>query len=168
VRGILAIEGWLADVLRSCKGVELSCKLLQIISPKPGITREVDRPGCIKYLCSITMRGRDRKGKPAARRGRKAYGPLKEVAGLPNRQEQHQVWDYQEWEPSDALTSALGNVPLQPGTNRDGQLAGLEPHLREALMTLEDIERKRGLSGREKTRAGALRMLLASIERTEG
>jgi len=95
------------------------------------------------------------------------------VAGLPNRQEQHQEWnyqgwDYQEWEPSDALTSALGNVPLQPGTNRDGQLPGLEPYLREALMRLEDIERQRGLSAREKTRVGALRMLLASIERTEG
>jgi hypothetical protein len=114
------------------------------------------------------MRGRDRKGKPAARRGRKAYGPLKEVAGLPNRQEQHQGWDYQEWEPSDALTSTLGNVPLQPGTDRDGQLAGLEPHLWEALTTLENIERQRGLSGREKTRVGAIRMLLASIERTEG
>src|SRR5215204_5863853 len=119
------------------------------------------------------MRGRDRKGKPDARRGRKAYGPLKEVAGLPNRQEQHQELDYQggdhqEWEPSDALTSALGNVPLQPGTDRDGQLPGLEPYLREALMRLEDIERQRGLSAREKTRVGALRMLLASIERTEG
>ena len=56
---------------------------------------------------------------------------------MPNRQEQHQGWDYQEWEPSDALTSALGNVPLQPGTNRDGQLATLKPHLQEALMTLE-------------------------------
>jgi hypothetical protein len=41
VLGILAIEGWLADVLRSCKEVELSCKLLQSHSPKPGITREV-------------------------------------------------------------------------------------------------------------------------------
>ena len=87
---------------------------------------------------------------------------------MPNRQEQHQGWDYQEWEPSGVLTSALGNVPLQPGTNQDGQLATLEPHLREALMTLEDIERHRGLSAREKTRVGALRMLLASIERTEG
>ena len=40
-RGILAIEGWLVDMLRSCKEVEFSCKLLQSISPKPGITREV-------------------------------------------------------------------------------------------------------------------------------
>jgi hypothetical protein len=113
------------------------------------------------------MRGHDRKGKPVARRGRKAYGPLKEVAGLPNRQEQHQVWDYQEWEPSDILTSALGNVSLQPGTNQDGQLAKLKPHLQEALRTLEHLERQRILSGREKTRVGALRMLLTSIERIE-
>src|SRR5215217_3460625 len=64
-RGILAIESWLVDVLRSCKEVEFSCVLLQSNFPKFGITREVDRPGCIKYLRSITMRGRDRKGKPA-------------------------------------------------------------------------------------------------------
>ena len=87
---------------------------------------------------------------------------------MPNRNERRQGWDHMEWEPSDALASALGNTPLLPGTDRDGQLAGLEPHLREALMALEDIERQRGLSGREKTRMGALRMLLASVERTEG
>jgi hypothetical protein len=86
---------------------------------------------------------------------------------LPNRNERCQEWDHQEWEPSDALTSALGNMPLLIGTDRDGQLAGLKPHLREALITLEDIERQRGLSGREKVRVGALRMLLASIERIE-
>jgi hypothetical protein len=89
---------------------------------------------------------------------------------LPNRQEQHQRWahqgwDYQEWEPSDALTSALGNVSLQPGTNQDGQLAKLKPHLQEALTTLEHLQRQRILSGTEKTRVGALRMLLTSIER---
>jgi hypothetical protein len=94
------------------------------------------------------------------------------VAGLPNRQEQHQVWEhqggaYQEWEPSDTLTSALGSVPLQPGANRDGQLAKLKPHLQEALTTLKHLERQRILSGREKTREGALRMLLTSIERIE-
>ena len=107
------------------------------------------------------------KGKPAARWGRKTYGPLKEVAGLPNRNERDQGWDHEEWEPSNALTSALGNTQLLSGTDRDGQLAGLEPHLREALMALEDIERQRGLSGREKTRVGVLRMLLGSIERIE-
>jgi hypothetical protein len=89
------------------------------------------------------------------------------VAGLPNRNERRQGWDHREWEPSDVLTSALGNTQLLPGTDRDRQLAGLEPHLREALTTLDDIERQRGLSGREKTRAGALRMLLASVERIE-
>ena len=90
-----------------------------------------------------------------------------EVAGLPNRNEQRQGWDHEEWEPSNALTSALGSTQLLSGTDRDGQLAGLEPHLREALMALEDIERQRGLSGREKTRVGVLRMLLGSIERIE-
>jgi hypothetical protein len=86
---------------------------------------------------------------------------------LPNRNERRQGWDHEEWEPSDTLTSALGNTQLLPGTDRDGQLAGLKPHLREALMALEDIERQRGLSGSEKTRVGALRMLLASVERIE-
>jgi hypothetical protein len=44
------------------------------------------------------------KGKPAARQGRKAYGPLKEVAGLPNRPERDQRWDHQEeWEPRDPI-----------------------------------------------------------------
>jgi hypothetical protein len=42
------------------------------------------------------------KGKPAARRGRKAYGPLEEVAGLPNRPERDQRWDHQvERDPRD-------------------------------------------------------------------
>ena len=86
---------------------------------------------------------------------------------MPNRNERRQGWDHQEWEPSDALTSALGNTQLLPGTDRDRQLTGLQPHLREALTTLEDIERQRGLSGREKTRVGALRMMLASVERIE-
>jgi hypothetical protein len=36
------------------------------------------------------------KGKLAARRGRNAYGPLKEVAGLPNQPERDQRWDHQE------------------------------------------------------------------------
>jgi hypothetical protein len=105
------------------------------------------------------------KGKPAARRGRKAYGPLKEVAGLPNRQERHQRWEHREWEPGGALTGALGNVKLLPDTDRDERLASLEPQIREALMTLERLEGQRGLSEREKTRAGALGMLLSSIER---
>jgi hypothetical protein len=90
-----------------------------------------------------------------------------EVAGLPKRNERRQGWGHEEWEPSNALTSALGNTQLLSGTVRDGQLAGLEPHLREALMALEEIERQRGLSGREKTRVGVLRMLLGSIERIE-
>ena len=86
---------------------------------------------------------------------------------MPKRNERRQGWDHREWEPGGALTSALENMPLVTGTESGKQLAGLEPHLREALMTLEGIERQRGLSGREKARAGALRMMLASIERIE-
>jgi hypothetical protein len=104
------------------------------------------------------------KGKPAARRGRKAYGPLKEVAGLPNRPERDQGWDQQEWEPSGALTSVLGEMSLLPGTDRNRDLARLKPHLEEALGTLERLEQQRGLSDREKMRGGALKMLLTSIE----
>jgi hypothetical protein len=107
------------------------------------------------------------KGKPVARRGRKAHGPPEEVAGLPNRQvERDQQWDHREWEPSGALRSALEGMPLSPGMDRSTDLGRLEPHLEEARATLERLERRRGLSVREKTRAGALRMLLSSIERT--
>ena len=62
--------------------------------------------------------------------------------------------------------TALGGMPLSPGADRNGHLAQIEPHLvEEALATLGRLERQRGLSKREKTRAGALRMLLDSIER---
>ena len=105
------------------------------------------------------------KGKPVARRGRKAYGPLKEVAELPNRLQRERRCDQKEWEPSGALTSALEEMSLLPGTERNGDLARLEPYVQEALETLEHLERQRGLSEREKARAGALGMLQASIER---
>jgi hypothetical protein len=107
------------------------------------------------------------KGKLAVRRGRKAYGPLKEVAGLPNRPERDQRWDHQEWEPSGALRSVLRGMSLLPGTDRNRDLARLKPHLEEALETLERLERRRGLSDREKMRGGALRMLLTSIEEVQ-
>ena len=107
------------------------------------------------------------KGQTRREAGAQSLRTSEEVAGLPNRNEQRQRWDHKEWEPGDALRHALGGTPSLTGTDKVGQLAGLEPHLREALMTLEDIERHRGLSGREKTRAGVLRMLLASVERTE-
>jgi hypothetical protein len=103
------------------------------------------------------------KGKPVARRGRKAHGPLKEVAGLPNRPEQDQRRDQQEWEPSGALRSVLREMSLLPGTDRNRDLARLEPHLEEALETLERLERQRGLSDREKMRGEAIKMLLTSI-----
>jgi hypothetical protein len=107
------------------------------------------------------------KGKPAARRGRKAYGPLKEVAGLPNQPEPDQRWDHQEWEPSGALKSALEQMPLLAQTPQSEDLARLKPHLEEALETLERLEQKRGLSNREKMRGEALRMLLTSIKRVQ-
>jgi hypothetical protein len=97
------------------------------------------------------------KGKPVARRGRKAYGPRKEVAGLPNRPERDQGWDQQQWEPSRALTSALKEMPLLAQTPQNEDLARLKPHLEEALGTLERLERRRGLSDREKMRGGRSR-----------
>jgi hypothetical protein len=57
------------------------------------------------------------KGKPAVRRGRNAYGPPKEVAGLPNQPEQDQRWDHQEGEPSEAgeqEANTLVFVPVHP------------------------------------------------------
>ncbi len=83
---------------------------------------------------------------------------------MPNRQERDQGWNQKEWEPSGALTSALEEMSLLPGTDRNRDLARLKPHLEEALETLERLERRRGLSDREKMRGGALRMLLTSIE----
>jgi hypothetical protein len=55
-------------------------------------------------------------------------------------------------------------MPLSPATDRNEDLVKLKPHLEEALWTLERLKRQRGHSEREKTRAGALRMLLSSIE----
>ena len=71
----------------------------------------------------------------------------------------------EEWEPSRALTDALEGLSLLPGAERAGDLARLEPHAEEALGTLHRLQRRRDLSEREKARMGALRMLLASIER---
>ena len=84
---------------------------------------------------------------------------------MPNRPERDQRWVHREWEPGGALTGALGNVKLLPGTDRKRDLARLKPHLEEALGTLEYLERQRGLSDREKMRGGALKMLLTSIEK---
>jgi hypothetical protein len=70
----------------------------------------------------------------------------------------------QEWEPSAALMGTLEGLTLVPGAVLDGDLAGLKPHLEEALATLERLERQRGLSETEKMRREALGMLLASIE----
>ncbi len=71
----------------------------------------------------------------------------------------------EEWEPSAALTSALEEASLLPGATLDGDLAGLKPHLEEALGALGRLGQRRDLSETEKMRAEALRMLLASIER---
>jgi hypothetical protein len=89
------------------------------------------------------------------------------VAGLPEPKEHGQAWAQKEWEPGAALTGALEGLSLLPETHRDGDLAGLKPHLEEALGELADLEWQRGLSGRERTREEALRMLLGSIERAE-
>jgi hypothetical protein len=105
------------------------------------------------------------KGKPAARWGRKAYGPPKEVAGLPNRPQRDQRWNHQEWEPSGALTSVLEQIPpLAQASQNEDLLANLKAHLEEALKTLERLDGQRGISDREKMRGGVLRMLLTSIE----
>jgi len=114
--------------------------------------------------------GKTDKGKPAARRGRKAHGPPEEVAGLPKpkRHRRHgQARDREQWEPSAALTSALEESSLLSGTSRDGDLARLEPHLREALGELGRLEQRRGLSEGERIREEALGMLLAFIEQLE-
>ncbi len=86
---------------------------------------------------------------------------------MPEPKEHGQAWAQKEWEPGASLTGALEGLSLLPGTHRDGDLAGLRPHLEEALGELADLEWRRGLSGRERTREEALRMLLTSIERAD-
>ena len=86
---------------------------------------------------------------------------------MPEPKEHGQAWAQKEWEPGASLTGALEGLSLLPATHRDGDLAGLRPHLEEALGELADLEWQRGLSGRERTREEGLRMLLDSIERTE-
>jgi hypothetical protein len=102
-------------------------------------------------------------GKPLARRGRKATG-LWGVDGLQNKHEE-------EWEPGGALRRALEGLPLRAGPSRDadlvGHLARLRPHAEEALGTLGLLERRRGLSDAERTRAEALRRLLAAAGEVE-
>src|SRR5918993_4731630 len=111
-----------------------------------------DRPAYVSCCDGLQCSDTFDKGKPVARRGRKAYGPLEEVAGLPNRQERDQGWNHQEWEPSRALTGALEELPLPVQIPRNEDRANLNAHLEEALETLERLERRRGLSDREKMR----------------
>ena len=84
---------------------------------------------------------------------------------MPERPEYRRARDQEEWEPSADLMGALGRMALVPGATLDGDLAGMKPHLEEALGALGRLERRRDLSETEKMRAEALRMLLASIER---
>lgn len=76
-----------------------------------------------------------------------------------------------EWEPGGALKEALEGLPLRAGSGRDadlaGHLAGLGPHAEEALGALGLLERRRGLSDAERTRAEALRRLLAAAGEVE-
>ena len=59
----------------------------------------------------------------------------------------------------------MEEASLLPGETLDGDLAGLKPHLEEALAALERLGRRRDLSETERRREAALRMLLASIKR---
>ena len=121
-----------------------------------------------RVLRTASIPGKTDKGKPAARRGRKAHGPPEEVAGLPKPKEHRRHGQArakgEEWEPSATLTSALEEASPLPGTPREGELARLEPHLREALGELGRLQRRRGLSERERMREEALEMLLMFIE----
>jgi hypothetical protein len=87
---------------------------------------------------------------------------------LPERQGHGRARDQEgEWEPSAGLMGALGRMSLAPGETLDGDLAGMKPHLEEALGALGRLGQRRDLSETERMRAEALRMLLASIERAQ-
>ena len=73
----------------------------------------------------------------------------------------------QEWEPGADLVGTLERMSLLPGPVLDGDLGRLAPPLREALGELGRLERRRGLSERERMRVEALRMLSAFIEQLE-
>lgn len=77
----------------------------------------------------------------------------------------------EEWEPVGALREALEGLPLGAEPSRDADLAGhlsrLRPHAEEALGALGLLERRRGLSDAERTRAEALRRLLAAAGAVE-
>ncbi len=89
-----------------------------------------------------------------------------EVAGLPERRGHGRTRGQEgEWEPSADLMGALEGMSLLPGETLGGDLAGMRPHLEEALGALGRLGQRRDLSKTEKMRAEALRMLLASIER---
>ena len=63
--------------------------------------------------------------------------------------------------PLGAPSERCHSRPLRTGKRGAGQA---KPHLKEALLTLQRLKRQRDLSEREMTRAGALGMLLSSIE----
>ena len=84
---------------------------------------------------------------------------------MPERRGHGRARDQEEWEPDAALMGAMQEARLPPGPSREASIAALKPQLEEALGALSGLERRRSLSERERTRAEALRMLLASIER---
>ena len=133
---------------------------------RPAYTRSAGRA---RHLGQRSGAGEtEKKSKSAARRGRKAHGPLKEVAGLSERRGHGRAREQvEQWEPSAALTVALEEASLLPGATLNGDLAGLKPHLEAALAALGRLGRRRDLSETEKMRAEALGMLLASIERAQ-
>ena len=47
-----------------------------------------------------------------------------------------------EWAPGEALGEALGRMPLSLGSDQDGHLARLRPHLEETLGELRRLERR--------------------------
>ena len=102
----------------------------------------------------------DRKGPTRREAGAQSPRTSGEVAGLPGRQGNGRTR-----EPGADLMGALGRMSLAPGETLDGDLAGMKPHLEEALGALGRLGQRRDLSETEKMRAEALRMLLASIER---
>src|SRR3954453_12956908 len=127
-----------------------------------------DRSAYTSYPRSITMPVRDRKGQ--TRREAGTQSPRTSEGGgrvaEPPRRARPAMGPPRVGAQRGPDKRPRGDATPGPDAPKRGP-SEAQTHLEEALGTLERLERRRGLSNREKMRGGALGMLLRSIERVE-